>query len=497
MKKIIFLIVILFTFSGLQYSCSDFLEEMPTDRYVVDNFYSGQTDAEAAVTSVYQQLYSIYGRLMFLVSDLPSDDHKNGLGMPNQFLQNLEYLRHTTENTFIRQMWQHNYSGIARANTAIANIPRITMDENSKTWLISEARFLRGLFYFNLVRFFGDVPLITNLETIEDAYTPRTPKAEVYQQIIDDLTFAGNNLPVTWPSSGVGRVSRGAAKILLGKVYLTMHEFQNSVSILGEVISNESTYGYGLQDDYKANWVPETKYGNENVFSVVYTGPPGAGNGAMQLQGPKYSIPNSFEPLGLANSNEADIPTMDLYTQFSDEDQRKAATFRTEFISLIDGSVHVSSIPIFVKYWQENLRIPTLSAVDIFVLRYSDALLMYAEALNETGQTGNAHIHLNRVRERAFNSSDFNYSGLSQQDFREAVWQERRLEFAIEGHRWLDLVRTGRFVQRMIDHSILEAQLAETNKVELGQNVGEHMILMPIPQREIDINSALVQNPGW
>ncbi len=497
MKKIIFLIVILFTFSGLQYSCSDFLEEMPTDRYVVDNFYSGQTDAEAAVTSVYQQLYSIYGRLMFLVSDLPSDDHKNGLGMPNQFLQNLEYLRHTTENTFIRQMWQHNYSGIARANTAIANIPRITMDENSKTWLISEARFLRGLFYFNLVRFFGDVPLITNLETIEDAYTPRTPKAEVYQQIIDDLTFAGSNLPVTWPSSGEGRVSRGAAKILLGKVYLTMHDFQNSVSILGEVISNESTYGYGLQDDYKANWVPETKYGIENVFSVVYTGPPGAGNGAPQLQGPKYSIPNSFEPLGLANANEADIPTMDLYTQFSDEDQRKAATFRTEFISLIDGSVHVSSIPLFVKYWQENLPRLNQSAVDIFVLRYSDALLMYAEALNETGQTGNGHIHLNRVRERAFNSSDFNYSGLSQQDFREAVWQERRLEFAIEGHRWLDLVRTGRFVQRMKDHSILEAQLAEINKVELGQNVGDHMVLMPIPQREIDLNSALVQNPGW
>jgi starch-binding outer membrane protein, SusD/RagB family len=497
MKKIIYIIIVLFTFSGIQYSCSDFLEEMPTDRYVVDNFYSGQSDAEAAVAAIYQQLYSIYGRLMFLVSDLPSDDHKNGLGMPNQFLQNLEFLRHTTENTFVRQMWQNNYSGISRANTAIANIPRITMDENSKTWLIAEARFMRGLFYFNLVRFFGDVPLIMNLETIDDAYTPRTPKAEVYQQIIDDLTFAGNNLPVSWPSSGTGRVTEGAAKILLGKVYLTMHDFPSSVSILGDVISNESTYGYGLQEDFKANWNPETKYGNEHVFSVVYTGPPGAGNGAMQLQGPKYSIPNSFEPLGLANSNEADIPTMDLYTQFSDEDQRKDGTFRTEFISLIDGSVHVSSIPIFVKYWQENLRIPTQAAVDIFVLRYSDALLMYAEALNETGQTGDAHNYLNRVRERAFNSADYNYIGLSQQDFREAVWQERRLEFAIEGHRWLDLVRTGRFVQRMKDHSVLEAQLAESNKVELGQNVGEHMVLMPIPQREIDLNPELVQNPGW
>lgn len=497
MKKIFYIIIILFTLSGIQYSCSDFLEEMPVDRYVVDNFYGDQSDAEAAVAAVYQQLYSIYGRYMFLMSALPADDEKNGLGMPNQFLQNLEYLRHTSENQFVRQMWQRNYSGISRANTAIINIPDITMNENTKNTLIAEARLLRALYYFNLVRFWGDVPLITNLESVEDAYAPRTPVAQIYQQIIDDLTFAENNLPVSWPDSDIGRATEGAAKILLGKVYLTMHEYQNSVSKLAEVIENEGTYGYGLHDDYRANWHPDTKNELEVVFAVQYDGPPGAGNNAMQLQGPKYSLPNSFGPLGLANSNEADIPTMDLYTQFADEDQRKAATFRTEFISLIDGSVHVSSIPIFVKYWEENQPIPNQAAVNMNVIRYSDALLMYAEALNETGQTGNAHIHLNRVRERAFNSSDYNYSGLSQQDFREAVWQERRLELAMEGHRWFDLVRTGRFIDRMKEHSALEAQLAESNKVELAQNIGDHMVLMPIPQREIDLNPELVQNPGW
>lgn len=497
MKKIIITFLFLITLNGFFHSCSSFLEENPVDRYVVGNFYSGQSDAEAAVAAVYQQLIGLYERHMFLLSALPADDEKNGLGMPNQYLQNLEYLRHTSENQFVREMWQRNYSGISRANTAIQNIPDINMDETVKNRLVGEARFLRALFYFNLVRFYGDVPLVTVLESIEDALAPRTPKDQVYQQVIDDLTFAENNLPASYPASESGRATKGAAKILLGKVYLTMHDYQNSVSKLGEVVENESSYGYGLHEYYGDNWEKDTEIGKEMVFCVEFMDPPGDGNSAMTLQGPKYSLPDGFGPLGLSNSNEADIPTMDLYNQFLDEDERKAETFRTDFISMIDGSVHTSSIPIFVKYWEEGERIAGNSDANMHIIRYADALLMYAEALNEAGQTTKAHDYLNRVRERAFNSADYNYSGLSQTDFRTAVWQERRLELAMEGHRWFDLVRTGRFVQRMKDHAAYEASVAESNKVEIAQNVGDHMVLMPIPQREIDLNPELTQNPGY
>lgn len=496
MKKIILSIILLFTVNVMFHSCISFLEEDPVDRYVVGNFYSGPADAKASVAAVYQQLYSIYEREMFLMNALPCDDEKNGIGMPNQYLQDLEYLRHTSENQFVRETWQNNYSGIARANTAINNIPLINMDETLKNRLVGEASFLRALYYFNLVRFYGDVPLILKLESVEDALGPRTPKDQVYQQIIDDLTFAENNLPVSYPSQDIGRATKGATKILLGLVYLTVHDYQNCVSKLAEVIENESEYGYGLHEYYGDNWEKATENSLEMVFSVQFMAPPAHPNSAMVLQGPKYSLPDVAK-LGLSELNEADIPTMDLYTQFLDDDERKAETFRTNFISLIDGSVHTSSIPIFVKYWQENLAIAGNADVNMHVIRYADALLMYAEALNEVGQTEKALYYLNRVRERAFNSTTHDYSGLSKEDFRTAVWQERRLELAMEGHRWFDLVRTGRFIQHMKDHSALEAQLAESNKVEIAQNIKDYMILMPIPQRELDLNPELVQNPGW
>ena len=496
MKKI-YISIMVIGFSGLLSCTDEFLKEEPADRFVIDNFYSSRTDAEAAVAAVYQQLYDIYERHIFLLNALPTDDEKNGLGMPNQYLQNLEYMRYTSENQFTREMWQRNYSGIARANTAILNIPGINMDEAIRARLVGEAKFLRALYYFNLVRFYGDVPLILKLESVEDAMGARTPAAQVYEQIIQDLMDAEASLPVSYSDKDIGRATQGAAKILLGKVYLTMHEYQQAADKLAEVVENEGTYGYGLHENYGDNWNVATENGMEMVFSIEFMDPPGNGNSAMILQGPKYSLPGGFSVLGLTNSNEADIPTRDLYDRFSDEDERKAATFTTDFVSLIDGSIHTSSIPIFTKYWEEGETNPANSDANMHVIRYADALLMYAEALNEVGQTAKAITVLNRVRERAFNSTDQNYANLSADAFRTAVWEERRLELAMEGHRWFDLVRTGRFLERMREHSAYEASVAESNKVEIAQNLKDYMILMPIPQREVDLNADLQQNPGY
>ncbi len=497
MKKIYISLIIIVS-TGFLLSCTDeFLKEEPTDRFVIDNFYSSRTDAEAAVAAVYEQLYSIYERHIFLLNALPTDDEKNGLGMPNQYLQNLEYMRYTSENQFTREMWERNYSGIARANTAILNIPTINMDENVRNRLVAETKFLRALYYFNLVRFYGDVPIILQLETVEDAMGARNPAAEVYDQIIQDLMEAETVLPIAYSDKDMGRATKGAAKILLGKVYLTMHEYQKAADKLGEVVENKGTYGYGLHENFGDNWEVATENGMEMVFAIEFMDPPGNGNSAMILQGPKYSLPGGFGVLGLTNANEADIPTRDLYDRYADEDERKAATFTTDFVSLIDGSIHTSSIPIFTKYWEEGESNPENSDANMHVIRYADALLMYAEALNEIGQTPKALTYLNSVRERAFNSSDQNYANVSAEDFRTAVWLERRLELAMEGHRWFDLVRTGRFIQRMKEHAAYEASVAESNKVEIAQNIKDYMVLMPIPQREVDLNADLEQNPGY
>ncbi len=496
MKKSILYITAVLFFASIS-GCTSFLDEKPNDRLVDGNFYSNEKDAQSAVDGAYIPLNDLYNRLMYMLGELPTDNMKNGLGMPNAFLQDLEFLRHNSQNTFVKDMWRHSYSGILRANTAINKIPGIEkVTENKKNLFVAQAKFLRALYYFNLVRFFGDVPLILDLKTVDDALVGRTPKAEVYNQIIEDLTFAETHLPLRSEYADIdeGRANRGAAKILLGKVYLTMGEFQKSKDKLAEVVDNESTYGFGLHQEYGANWRADTEAGIEAVFYIEYKRPPYRHNGEMALSGPRYSV---SEPIGVAAMNEADIPTKELYDQFDDNDTRKDVNFRTEFKHFTTGKIITSSIPISVKYFVDGLESGDLCDVNMHIIRYADALLMYAEVLNETGESTKALEVLNRIRQRAYGDDSGNYTAMSKEEFRKTILNERRLEFPHEGHRWFDLVRMGVFVERMKEHSAYEANVAEANKTDIAKNLREYMVLMPIPQSEIDLNPNLTQNPGW
>ena len=227
------------------------MEESPESQLVIGNFYNTASDAEAAVNAIYNSLYNLYGRQMALVCDLISDDYKNGIGMSNGQLQDIEYMRMVPENSFNTNYWMRSYAAIARANFAIHNIPNAEMTEDARNKLIGEAKFLRALFYFNAVRFWGDIPLVTKNESLEDAFIGRSPKSEIYALIIDDLTFASGALDI---SNEAGRATKGAAKILLGKVYLTMGDWQSAANILGEVINSEATYGYALHENFRDNW---------------------------------------------------------------------------------------------------------------------------------------------------------------------------------------------------------------------------------------------------
>lgn len=495
MKKTFNYIFLAFYLSCGFSSCS-FLDENPVDRLVVNNFYTSEKDAQASVDATYEQLNSIYNRLMYMLAELPTDMMKNGLGMPNAYLQDLEFLRFNSQNTFVKDMWKNCYSGIARANTAIIKIPEIKMNENKQNRLIAEARTLRALYYFNLVRFFGDVPLILDLKTVEDAKGPRNPQEDVYNQIINDLTFAEEHLPLRpdYSASDEGRINKGTAKILLGKVYLTKGEFQKAKDKLAEVIERESEYGFGLHKDYRANWLRETEAGIEAVLYIEYKEPPFVHNGEMALAGPKYSIPSS---LGISALNEADIPTQELYDQFDNRDLRKNTNFKTEFVHLKTGEILKSSIPLSGKFWVDGLETGDRCDVNMHIIRYADAILMYAEALNEVGESTKALAMLNRIRERAFGNDSGNFKPMSKDEFRTIILNERRLEFPHEGHRWFDLVRTGTFIKRMKEHGAYEAKVAESNKVEISQNIKDYMILMPIPQSEIDLNPNLLQNDGY
>ncbi len=502
MKKIfkIYNLYILLFLTGIFSGC-DLLEENPEDRFVVGNFYSSETDALAAINAIYARIYGdwqgTYELQFSWLTDLTTDDMKNGIGMASSTNQDLEYLRYNTENPIVRNVWQVTYDGITRANTAIAALPDVTMDEIRKNRFIAEAKFLRALFYFNAVRLWGDVPLITKLESLDDAYTVRSPKENVYSQVINDLTDAINDLPKQYSVDDVGRATQGAAKILLAKVHLTRENWQEAANILSEVISNEGAYGYGLHENFRDNWEIATENGMEMVFSVQFMESPGNANLIMYGIAPKYSVPGGGGVPGISGAWESDIPTEEVFNLFDDNDERKAGTFNLDYISPENGETYTSSIPLIYKYWETGENICGNCDVNFHILRYADAILMYAEALNELGNTTEAIPYINRIRERAFNDSDHNYSGLSQGEMRDKIKLERRLEFVFEGNRFFDLVRWGDFVDRMKDHGQIEAQMAEPLKTNITNNVKDFHILFPIPQRERDLNPELTQNPGW
>lgn len=476
-------IFIALTFLSLIFggTACNLLEEDPEHLLVTNSFYNKEGDAVAAVNSIYNRLYSgMYERNMQLMADLPTDDHKNGQGMPNPFLLNLEFGRVTSENQFVASTWEQHYDGINRANTAINRIPDINMDEELKNRLIAEARFIRGLLYFNLVRFYGDVPIVTeDTRNLGELNISRDPVEQVHGQIISDLEFAEDNLPISYPGSETGRATKGAAKILMGKVYLTRKDWPAAVQVLGEVINNEGEYGYDLLEDFRDNWRQSTENGPEMVFSIQMMQDPGNGNVLMRSTAPRNLVP------GLVGW-EADVPTQEVYDLFEEDDERRAATFYTSYEK--DGELYEFPLPLFYKYFDPTqINATTQSNANIHVLRYADALLMYAEAINEqSGPTPEAYEAVNRVRRRAFNDTAHDLANLSQDEFREAVYLERRKELVFEAHRWFDLVRTGRFVEVMQNHN-------ENG----GTNVQPHNVLMPIPQREIDTNPELQQNPGY
>lgn len=462
-------------------SSCNLLEEDPEHILVTDNFYKSADEAVAGVNIIYNRLNTgMYNRIISIMADLPTDDFKNGQGMNNPFLLDLEYWNVTPENQFVGTTWQEHYDGINRANVAINRIPEINMDESLKQRLLGEARFLRALFYFNLVRLYGPVPLVTqDTRNLNNLNLARSPVESVYKLIIEDLEAAAKGLPATSSANNVGRATQGSAKALLGKVYLTRKEWEKAVATLADVVNNEATYKYGLLPNYGDNWRSGTENGQESVFSVQFMQNPGRPNSMMILDAPKNRVP------GL-NGYEADIPTLDLYNQFSPEDSRRSVTFVTAYEK--DGKTYTFPFPLFHKYFdQGNVNNTTQSNANVHVLRYADVLLMYAEALNErSGPITEAYQAINRVRRRAFKDNNHDLSNLSKETFREAVYEERRLEFALEGHRWFDLVRTGRLVSVMQNH------------LENGpKNIKPFHILMPVPQRERDTNPELSQNEGY
>jgi len=480
MKKLLFFLTGITLFFV---SCKDFIELKPESTVSVEDVYKTDKDFKDAITGAYNTLQSQYLNF-WKFGDLPGNDIREDI--PNQF-ENVaidQFNAHSRLDV-ITNSWRNYYTMINRANVILSLIE--SADETvvtNKVRYIGEAKFLRAFAYFDLVRIFGDVPMVTEPVTVEEAYTKGREQVDViYSQIIiPDLLDAEARLPNSYPGADVGRPTAGAAKALLGKAYLTHHDFVDAASKLMEV----TEMGYALLPNYTDLFdYSKDEHHSEYIFDVEYEeGMNEGSNFALQFFPYVVSFMEHFGITSGTPSNSG-APTETLYEAFDPQDIRRSVTvnygFTDEngvFVPLPSQSVQASK-SFTTKYIAPSV-IPNDSRANWKVIRYADVLLMLAEALNENGETNQALSYLNRVRDRVHLNA---YSGLSQEEVRDRISLERRFELTLEGHRWFDLVRTGKALE------VLQP---------LGMRA--HMTVFPLPLSQVQIvndPNVLPQNPGY
>ncbi len=469
----------------------DFLEKSAPGQLTSENFFETEEHALLATNAVYEHLrdWQVHVFSFIGLTDIISDDADKG-STPNDasFLREIDNFTFDAGNTAPTGVWSGYYQGVYRANSAIQNIPEIDMDPELRARLVGECKFLRAYYYFNLVRWFGDLPLIIEPLSPEDIRLPRDPADAVYAQIIQDLEDAVASLLLKseYPSSELGRATKGAAKGLLAKVYLTRGDFQSAEQLALEVINSGE---YGLMDNYAQIFTPDGENGIESVFEVQAAAfdPALAGSQYNEVQGVR-GTPN----LGWGFNRPSD----DLIAAYEPGDPRREATILYPGEVLPDGSDIVQDNPNIVnERYNQKAFVPDHPGTNgngpgnIRRLRFADIILMAAEACNENGKTDQALMYLNMIRDRARGNRPPSIlpevTETNQGVLRELIWKERRIELAMEQHRWFDLLRQGRAAEVML----------AVGKENFTPGKNE---LLPIPQSEIDLTEgSLVQNPGW
>ena len=497
MNKLYFRYAFLFAILGMGIvACKNLLEEDPKDQVFVDNFFQTENDATAAVNSIYAILNAtssapsfggVYFSTYWVGSGLASDEMENRLVATD--LDQLATFTHRPVNGLLYEFWSLAYKGINNANFAIGGIPSVKADATFKNNRLGEAHYLRAMLYFDLVRMFGDIPLILRLDG--ETTPPRNAAAEVFAQVVADLQFAEQNLPESYQANnGLGRATKGAATGLLAKVYLTLGEWQKCVDQCNTTINSGK---YGLYQDFAEAFRVPNENGKETLFGVGF----GSANNSISFweegQFNVRLLPKQLTgQIPGVNAQGWQVATQNLYDSYHPQDRRREVTLLTK-INNTDGSTTTVE-PHIQKYWDKvNEPLAGNTSHDFPYLRCSDILLMKAEALNELNNGPNAEAYdaVNQVRKRArFNGTvDLpilpDLQGLSYQDFKDALLLERRHEFVAEGHRWFDLVRFKK----------LEALVPSAKP---GVQPQAFHYLFPIPQGEIDLNQNLLpQNAGY
>ncbi|MCK5211011.1 MAG: RagB/SusD family nutrient uptake outer membrane protein, partial [Cyclobacteriaceae bacterium] len=368
-------------------------------------------------------------------------------------------------------------------------IEDVDFEQSVKGQYIGESLALRSLAYFNLVRIFGDVPLVISADAdISDSYnTPRSSVADVYSIIVTDLTNAISKLPETYDVSESGRVTQGAAQTLLGQVYLTQKNFADAAAQFSAVIDNDN---YSLLGAYEENFVGVNQGNGEAVWQILFK----SGAGSMGSAYPNWHAPDGSDGIlvptgGTLGFNQV---TNDMYDAYEAGDLRRDVSVGLGYTDNNGVWQDAKYIKLYVDIDPGAGTYDSESDWNLF--RYSHVLLMAAEALNEeSGPTAKCYEYINAVRSRA-GLADL--TGLDKSSFRNAVYAEQRVEVAFEGHRWFDLIRTDRAISVM--NSKVDAGDTGTS-VGPGSPISEFQLLFPLPESVIATSAegVITQNPGY
>lgn len=483
MKKIVvYTLMAIFVFA-----CTDDFVDVDSFDEDSENFFNSEEDYQSALIAAYDMLQSTYLNVMLgeIASDNTLAGGESATDVPG--IQEVDDMLHTPVNQQLRDIWSWMFAGVNRANYVLEFKDKT--DFAGKDVVIAEATFLRAYYYFELVKWFGDVPLAVDQRLLfgDQDVVERTSKNLVFAQIESDLQFAAATLPVT--QTEVGRATKGAAQALLGKVYLFQDKFSEAATVLDEVISSNN---YDLLMDYSTMFENDNENNIESVFEVQYTDIEGAGFGCLQCSEGNVAvgfngIRNYSGPV-FESGFSFNVPTQEVFNAFESGDLRRDVaildinTWASENagVSFVEGFEHTGyyNRKYISRQGDLNTGDANLTNPNNYrSIRFADVLLMAAEA-NSRGNIdeGKAQNYLNRVRDRA-GLDDITSSGA---DLTNAIYQERRVELVGEGHRFFDLVRTGRAA-------------AEID----GFQSGKHEVF-PIPSIEIELaGNRWEQNPGY
>ncbi|MCH7409436.1 RagB/SusD family nutrient uptake outer membrane protein [Belliella sp. DSM 111904] len=502
---------ILMAASAVVLSCSPELDITNPNQPTMEVFWQNATDAEQGVNAIYSTFARPgMSRWMPILHITRSDEGFSG--SPWSDLANAMggFIQPDYNFGPVIDVWVDCYVGIFRANQVIDNVPAIEMDNALKNRLLGEAYFLRGYFYYNLALLWGNVPMMLEASKPTDL-PPTTPQAQVWAQVELDLGRAVDGLPAVYPNSrDLGRVTKGAAHALLAKVFMQQGKYDQAEAPLNWLVNGEGASVYNLMPNYRDNFLITSENNQESIFEWQFTvNATEVTDNDVSTPNHNYgtSIPQFLAPPGIGWA-DAEARTwaiaefLEEQTTNGERDPRLAASYLYAFtdergpdFSMVYGQSFTqrygsgNTRAYFRKFlndhWknEEGYRSPN----NYRVIRYADVLLMYAEVLNATGRTSQAYAHVDRVRARVgLPALSTARPGLGQEAFLEQLKHERLLELSGEGHRWSDLARWGD----------LGRDLAPRDPGFNNFVVGRHEFL-PIPQRDLDINRNLVQNPGW